>query len=79
MTGGPGNRLDWVGVYRADGGDMNFLMYRFLNGTTTPPATGVTSATFKVRMPLRRGTYNLRFFKNGTFAKLATSPTITVK
>jgi hypothetical protein len=71
--------MDWVGLFATSASDMDFLQYRFLNGTTTPPAIGLTSAVFKYRMPYRPGTYNLRFFKNATFAKLATSQTITVK
>src|SRR5947209_1035487 len=47
VTGGPGNTTDWVGLYNAGASDFSYLAGRYLNGsTTTPPATGLTTATF---------------------------------
>src|SRR6185436_67932 len=41
-------------------------------------ATGLTSATLAFSAPLTPGTYEVRYFSNNTFARLATSSTITV-
>jgi hypothetical protein len=78
VTGGPGNRLDWLGLFHTSAADIDHLAYRFMNGTTQPPAQGITTATVTFKMPTVRGRYNFRFFKNATHAKLATSQTVFV-
>lgn len=79
VAGGPGNRRDWVGLYTSSGPDLYEMKLKYLNGKRTPPDTGLTSATLTFRMPATPGTYNFRFFRNGTYQKLATSQVVTVK
>src|SRR5437762_9602444 len=50
----------------------------FLNGTTTTPATGITNTTLQFVAPPAAGTYEIRWFVNGGWTRLATSSTITV-
>jgi hypothetical protein len=78
IANGPGNALDWVGLYPVGGTAAQRVSYQFLNGMTSPPATGVTGATLTFVMPAVSGTYELRFFRNNTLTLLATSPAITV-
>src|SRR5205823_3559889 len=58
--------------------DSLFLNWFYLNGSKTPPASGLTSATVPVPMPGSPGTYEFRFFQNNGYTRLATSPTVTV-
>ena len=46
---------------------------------TSPPATGLTSATVQFTAPTTPGTYHIRWFANGTYTRLATSNTVTVQ
>jgi hypothetical protein len=79
VTYGPGNARDWVSMSASDAADTVWLDWKYLNGTRTPPATGVTSATISFTLPTTPGTYNFRFFQNDVYTKLATSPTVTVQ
>ena len=38
---------------------------------------GVTSRTWTVTMPTTPGTYEFRLYPNNTYARIATSPTVT--
>ena len=75
VTDGPANPADWVGLYVATAGDAAYVNWMYLNGTTSPPASGISNATLEFAAPATPGTYNVRLF--GT-QKLATSATITV-
>jgi uncharacterized protein YegP (UPF0339 family) len=79
VTNGPGNALDWVGLYPAGAtsATANRVSYQYLNGLTTGPASGVSAATLTFPLP-SAGTYNVRFFLNNSLTVLATSGTITV-
>jgi hypothetical protein len=79
VTGGPGSLKDWVGMFAAKGTDLQQLDWKYMNNSKTAPTTGITRAVLLFRVPATPGTYNFRFFKNQTYQKLATSPTITVK
>src|SRR6266850_447550 len=37
ITGGPGNTTDWMGLYNAGTSDFSYLVWRYLNGSTTTP------------------------------------------
>jgi hypothetical protein len=74
IAGGPGNATDWVALYAT--GASTYLNWKYLNGSTTAPATGMTSATVTFGMPSTPGTYVLKFWGGSTL--LATSATITV-
>jgi hypothetical protein len=75
---GPGNRMDWVGLFATGAPSANSLQWKYLNGTQTAPATGLTGGTPAFTMPDTAGTYQLRFFLNNTLTVLATSATVTV-
>jgi uncharacterized protein YhfF len=80
VTNGPGNAWDWVGLYPAGAtsATANRLAYKFLNGQTTAPASGVNGATVTFALPSAPGSYDVRLFLNGSFTVLATSGTITI-
>ena len=78
ISGGPGNQKDWVALFDASAPDTSFLDWKYLNGSRTAPTTGVTGATLQFTAPTTPGTYNIRFFANNGFTKLATSVTISV-
>ena len=59
--------------------DSPYVDWKYLNGTRTSPGTGVTGAAVTFTMPAAPGTYNVRFFLNDSWTKLATSATITVQ
>ena len=78
VTNGPGNSLDWVGLYATGAPPASYLRAAYLNDTLTPPTPGVTGGTLTFTLPLTPGTYHVRFFLNDSFTVLATSGTITV-
>src|SRR6185503_15168402 len=64
VNGGTASAMDWLALYQT---------WQFMNGLKTPaPATGRSSATLQFSAPLTPGTYEVRFFSNNTFARLAT-------
>jgi hypothetical protein len=79
VANGPGNTTDWIGLFGRTTADGSPLAWRYLNGTQTPPTSGLTSATVTFTMPQARGTYNFRFFRSNSLTKLATSVTVTVQ
>jgi hypothetical protein len=80
VTSGPGNRLDWVGVYPVGAPDSGvaLLDWKYLTNSRTPPASGLSNATLMFAMPLTAGSYELRLFTNNSYARIAVSATITV-
>ncbi|HJU43444.1 MAG TPA: S8 family serine peptidase [Vicinamibacterales bacterium] len=78
VSGGPANRNDWVGLYNASAPDNTFVQWMYLSGSKTPPASGLSGASLQFTAPTTPGNYNIRFFVNDSFTKLATSVTITV-
>ena len=75
VTGGPAAKTDWVAIFAT--GASTYLDWRYLNGTQTAPASGLTTATFGLTMPTTAGTYVIRFY-TGASTLLATSPTVTI-
>ena len=65
-------------LFGAGAADGTYIDWKYLNGTQTRPASGVTGAAVAFTMPATPGTYNVRFFLNDSLTKLATSATITV-
>src|SRR5439155_1278701 len=53
VANGPGNALDWVGLYPAGATSAvaNRLAIRYLNGSTTAPTTGVSAAAINFTLP----------------------------
>jgi glucose/arabinose dehydrogenase len=80
LQNGPGNATDWVGLFVTGAADTDHKgRWLYLNGTKTPPPTGLTSGTLRFTLPSTPGTYEFRFFKNNGFELLATSPLATVE
>jgi lysophospholipase L1-like esterase len=78
VTSGPGQPLDWVGLYVASAPDQgNYLQYQFMNGTHNPPTSGRSSAVLQFTAPAE-GVYNVRWFANGGYTPIAFSTPITV-
>src|SRR2546423_2061867 len=63
IANGPGNAMDWVGLYPAGATSAlaNRLTFQFLNGLQTAPASGVSGATLTFALP-GAGTYEDRIF-----------------
>jgi hypothetical protein len=78
VTDGPGNPADWVGLYPAGAADTAFVDWRYLNGTTVPPGSGLTDATISFLIPATPGNYEFRLFANKGYARLATSAVVVV-
>ena len=76
ITNGPGNPGDWVGLFAVGTADTSDFSWQDLNGTTAIPATGVTTATLQFFTPSSLGTYELRLFAGGGYARLAVSSTL---
>jgi len=78
FAGGPGNRSDWWGVYRVGAPDTAYLSWGYLNGLQTIPATGLSGATLSIAMPGVPGTYEIRWWANGSLQLIAKSGQIAV-
>ena len=78
VAGGPGHVYDWVTIVPVGSAENASTGVWFLNGTSTPPATGRTSATFPIPAPSTAGDYEVRFLASGKYQRLATSGVITV-
>jgi len=78
VSNGPGNATDWIGLYAAGSSDTSLVDWRYLSGTTAPPATGASAATLTWPMPVTAGDYELRLFANNTYQRIATSAVVTV-
>jgi hypothetical protein len=76
VAGGPANATDWIGLAQTGAPASTVLSWMYLNGATTPPVAGVTSADLTFTVPPGAGSYELRFFANNGVARLATSATI---
>ena len=85
VAGGPGDSMDWIGLYETQSRDRAYIDYWYLTGTKNTGA-GMTSATVAVVLPQKPGTYELRFFRfherqfnRKQSNKLATSPSVRVQ
>lgn len=73
FAGGPASATDWIGLAPAGSPDTTLVDWRYLNGTTVPPSSGLTSGTVSFLAPPTAGGYEVRLFAHGTFARLATT------
>ena len=73
IANGPGNPTDWVALAAVGSADATNVDWRYLNGTTVPPSSGLSVATVTFAVPVTPGTYEVRFFANNTYARIATS------
>jgi hypothetical protein len=78
VAGGPGNVTDWIGVFLAGAPDTGYVDWVYLNGSKTSPDAGLATATIGYTLPATVGTYELRFFANNGYGKLATSSPIVI-
>ncbi len=78
VQNGPANATDWVALFVNGSDDRSFIDWKYLNGTRAAPASGTASATISFVAPSNTGTYQLRFFANNGFARLAVSGIVTV-
>ncbi len=77
VSGGPGNRADWVAMAQV-GSALNVnLGWKYLSGTQTQPPTGLTFAELTFTIPQTAGQYEFRFFANNGYTLLAKSPVVT--
>jgi len=74
VAGGPGNPTDWVAIHVT--GASSYLDWKYLNGSKTAPATGLTTAAVPFVMPTTPGSYTLKFYAGN--ALLATSAAVVV-
>jgi hypothetical protein len=79
LANGPGYPQDWVSFGLVSAPDGIYVAWSYLNGLTSIPPTGLINATLQFTAPPTPGTYEMRFFVNGGWTRLATSSTITVQ
>lgn len=78
VADGPAHPKDWVGLYcPATAADTAFTASQYLNGSITPPITGVSSASLVFTAPAAAPTCNARLFLNNGYTRLATSGTVS--
>ena len=78
ITDGTGLPGDWIALYDTRGGPREYLQWQFLNGSHARPANGFADTSVTFTAPSTAGTYNVRLFRNDSYALMTTSATITV-
>jgi subtilisin family serine protease len=79
LTNGNTNPMSWVALYPAAAGDVRgYLQWQYLNGAQSPPPTAISTTTLRFTVPTTGGTYNIRWFGDSGYTKIATSADITV-
>jgi subtilisin family serine protease/uncharacterized protein YegP (UPF0339 family) len=71
LTHGLGGSTDWLAFAATSASNATYLQWVYVG-------SGVTTRTWTVTAPKKAGTYEFRLFANNTYARLATSPTVTV-
>ena len=71
LSGGAGGPSDWLVLAAVGAPDSSALQWTYVGA-------GVTSRTWTITMPATAGPYEFRLFLNGTYARAATSPPVTV-
>jgi hypothetical protein len=71
LTNGQGGSQDWLSFGSTNAADNGYVQFVYVGA-------GVTTRTWTVTTPTTQGTYEFRLFKQGSFIRLATSPTVTV-
>jgi hypothetical protein len=70
---------DWIGLYRATGGDSAYLNWSYVGCATVPlDARPMGSCNLTVPRSLPPGTYEFRIFRDNAFFPLRTSPPVLV-
>ena len=78
VQGGPGNLTDWVALYPSGAPHSAYLSWTYLNGSTSPPAAGLSAATLSAYAPVPAGVYEWRLFSSNSYTLVATSGPLTV-
>jgi len=81
VANGPGNALDWVGLYcpastTTDSG--GYIDWRYLNNSKTAPTTGLTGGTITFPALTGVSTCTAKLFASNGGTRLAISETVTV-
>ncbi|MGE3510800.1 MAG: IPT/TIG domain-containing protein, partial [Vicinamibacterales bacterium] len=71
LTDGLGGATDWLALAVAGAPNTSYLTYIYVG-------PGITTRTWTIPAPGAPGTYEFRLFLNNTYARAATSPTVTV-
>ncbi|HYE85337.1 MAG TPA: chitobiase/beta-hexosaminidase C-terminal domain-containing protein, partial [Vicinamibacterales bacterium] len=78
VTGGPGNRYDSVRLYTSAASYWwDYLALRYLNDSTSVPATGASTANLHFTAPPTPGTYVLRFLREAAGSPVSTEELLT--
>jgi hypothetical protein len=77
VSGGPGNRADWVALAQVGSAPNVNLGWKYLSGTQVQPPVGVTFAQLSFTIPQTAGQYEFRFLANNGYTLLAKSPVVT--
>lgn len=77
VSNGPGNATDWVALVPAGLPDNAHINWVYLNGSRTPPASGVSGATIQFPAPTS-GTFDVRLFANNRLPSIARSAAFTI-
>jgi agmatine deiminase len=78
VSNGPGNVSDWVMMVPAGSPAQTWGDYKYLSGSRTRPATGMTSATITFTAPPAGGTFEFRFYQNDGWTLLGSSSAVSV-
>jgi subtilisin family serine protease len=71
LANGQGGGQDWLSFGATSSADAGYLQFTYVGA-------GVTSRTWTVTAPNTAGTYEFRLYRQGSFQRLTTSPTVTV-
>jgi hypothetical protein len=71
LNKGPGGATDWLALAPTGAANTTYLAWTYVGA-------GLTMGTWTVEMPRTPGRYEFRLFVNDGYARLATSPTVTV-
>lgn len=68
---------DWIGIYAAGANDGSFLNWMYVSCSRTP-FSGVAAGSCPISVPTINSTYELRFFANDGFGRVAVSSPFAV-
>lgn len=79
VEGGPGNPTDWVGLFQVGAKNQHPSAWCYLDGTQTPPVSGLTAASLSFTLPHRPTNYEFRFFSAGGTTPIVSTPRVLVQ
>ena len=78
IANGPGNAGDWVALFATGARRRPYVEWKYLNGTQSAPAAGLSGAPLTFTMPATPGTYNCGSFWTARIRCSRRASTITV-